>query len=90
MQDKKIKPLEDDLLTGVGGGSGGDHVCGLKEGQFPQQGTCFEVSRSISGLAFEEVCPYCNTWISMPEGVNLVVAHIFECSLYGYVKRETD
>jgi hypothetical protein len=88
MNDKKINiPLEDELLAGIGEGTGSDNGCSLQEGQFPRSGKCFEESRSIAGMVFKEVCPYCSIWTSMPEGTNLVVAHIFECTLYGYVKR---
>lgn len=88
MNDKKNKIiLEDQLLAGIGGGTGASGGCGLQEGDFPGRGKCFNESRSISGKDYQKSCPYCSTWTSLPEGANLVVAHIFECSLYGYVKR---
>ena len=88
VNDKKINiPLEDELLTGIGGGTGAGHGCGLQEGQFPGPGKCFNESRSIAGLVFQPACPYCSIWTSLPEGADLAVAHIFECTLHGYVKR---
>ena len=88
-------PLDDERpggMDGVGGaGAGGDtgagNGCGLQENQFPRPGKCFNESRSISGIVFQQTCPYCSIWTSLPEGADLVVAHLLECSLYGYVKR---
>lgn len=88
MSDKKSNtPLDDELLTGIGGGTGAGNGCGLEERDFPRLEKCFQKSRSIAGVVFQQACPYCNIWTSMPEGANLEVAHIFECNLYGYVKR---
>ena len=88
MNDKKKNiPLEDELLAGISGGIGESNGCGLQEGQFPRPGKCFDESRSFSGMVFKHACPYCSIWTSLPEGVNLVVTHIFECTLNGYVKR---
>jgi hypothetical protein len=85
--DKKSTiPLEDELLAGIGGGIGAGNNCGLQEGQFPRPGKCFNESRSIS-VVFQQACLYCSIWTSLPEGVDLVVSHIFECTLHGYVKR---
>ena len=83
-------PLEDKPLAGIGGDTGAGNSCGLQEGQFPKPGKCFEESRSIPGVVFKQACPYCSIWTSLPEGAKLVVAHIFECTLYGYVKRDTE
>jgi hypothetical protein len=85
--NKNNKPLEDELLAGIGGGTGAGNGCGLEEGQFPGSGKCFKESKFISGMVFEPACPYCSIFTSMPEGADLIVAHIFECTLYGYVKR---
>jgi hypothetical protein len=92
MTDKKINtiPLEDDKLAGIGGGTGAGNDCDLQEVQFPRPGKCFNESMSISGMVFQQACPYCSIWTSLPEGADLVVAHIFECTLYGYVKRVTE
>ena len=91
MNDKKTNvPLEDDLLTGIGGGLGGTAGCGVAEEEFPRLGKCFTEERSISGKDYKAACPYCSIYTSMPEGANLVVAHMFECALYGYVNRVTD
>lgn len=94
MNDKKINiPLEDERPAGIDGsaGAGEDagagNGCGLPEGQFPRPGKCFNESRSISGMVFQQTCPYCSIWTSLPEGADLVIAHLLECSLYGYVKR---
>ncbi|MDD4238774.1 MAG: hypothetical protein PHT62_09510 [Desulfotomaculaceae bacterium] len=88
MNDKKSNmPLEDELLAGIGGGTGAGNGCGLLEEHFPRPGKCFNESRSVSGMVFQQACPYCSIWTSLPEGANLLVAHIFECTLYGYVKR---
>ncbi|MDD2421264.1 MAG: hypothetical protein PHU78_03840 [Heliobacteriaceae bacterium] len=88
MNDKKSNiSLEDELAADICGGTGAGNGCGVLEGQFPRPGNCFDESRSIAGLVFKQVCPYCSIWTSMPEGANLEVAHIFECTLYGYVKR---
>jgi hypothetical protein len=80
-------PLGDGLLSGISGGLGGGSDCGLEERDFPKPGKCFQISSSIAGAVFNEACPYCNIWTSLPEGVNLQVSHIFECNLYGHVKR---
>ncbi|MBP7331150.1 MAG: hypothetical protein KBA08_02375 [Firmicutes bacterium] len=92
MSDKKIKtiPLDDELLANIGGGTGAGNDCCLQEGEFPRPGKCFNESGSMSGRVLQPACPYCRTWTSLPEGANLVVAHIFECTLYGYVKRDTE
>ncbi len=88
MNDKKINiPLEDEMLAGIGGDTGTGNSCGLQEGHFPSLGKCFNESRSISGMVFQQACPYCSIWTSLPEGANLIVARIFECTLHGYVKR---
>lgn len=88
MNDKKSNiPLEDELLAGIGGGTGAGNGCGLQEGHFPRPGKCFNKSRSIAGIVFQPACPYCSILTLLPEGANLVVAHIFECTLYGYEKR---
>lgn len=91
MKTKKSDlPLDDVLLAGVGGGAGADSSCGLTETQFPQAGKCMLQSNSALGLVFKQLCPYCMIFTSAPEGENLTVAHIFECILYGYVKRLTE
>lgn len=79
--------VDDGLLAGISGGTGAGKDCGLQEGQFPMPGKCFNASRSISGTIFQQACPYCGIWTSLPEGVDLAVAHIFECAALGYVKR---
>ncbi|MDD4169459.1 MAG: hypothetical protein PHD36_04235 [Desulfotomaculaceae bacterium] len=88
MNDKKSnKPLEDELLAGISGGTGAGHDCGLQEGEFPSPGRCFNKRWTSSGMVYRRACPHCSIWTSLPEGVNLVVANIFECTLLGYVKR---
>lgn len=87
MNDKKNNiPLDDELLAGIGGGSGGID-CGLQEIDFPKLGKCFQKSNSNTGVVFQSVCPHCCIVTSMPEGVNLEVSYIFDCTLYGYAKR---
>ncbi len=88
INDKKSNiPLEDDLLLGVAGGLGAGNGCDVREGQFPKLGKCLADSRTLSGMVFSQVCPYCTISTSLPEGANLVVAHMLECTRYGYVKR---
>lgn len=88
MDDKESnKPLDDELLAGISGGTGAGKGCGLQEGQFPRARKCFNESRSISGMVYWEDCPHCSIWTSLPEGTDLVITHIFECTLHGYVKR---
>lgn len=88
MNDKKNNiPLEDELLAGISGGTGAGTDCGVEETDFPKMGKCFKKSSSLAGVVFQQACPYCSIWTSLPEGAKLQVAHIFECNLYGYVKR---
>ena len=91
MNDKKHNmPLEDELLADIVGGTGAGNGRGLQEGQFPGQGKCYNEDSPISGKVYKQACSYCSIWTSLPEGADLVVAHIFECNFYGYVKRVTE
>ncbi len=85
--NNKYVPLEDELLQGVSGGAPPGYDCNLGEDEFPKQGKCYDQGRSVSGKVIKGICPYCRIFTSLPEGADLVVAQMFECSLYGYVKR---
>lgn len=80
-------PLDDDLLSGIAGGLEAGHGCDVQEGQFPLLGRCLAESSSIVGKALSQVCPHCSISTSLPEGASLVVAHMLECTMCGYVKR---
>ena len=80
-------PLSDDQLDDIGGGIGHGGDCGVSEEGFPQLGKCCAKSASISGSVYQQRCPHCSIWSSLPDGASLEVSHIFECALYGYGKR---
>ena len=80
-------PLSDNQLDDIGGGIGHSDDCGVPEGQFPNLGKCYNKGNSILGTVYKKVCPYCSIWSSLPEGTNLAVTYILECTLHGYGKR---
>lgn len=61
--------------------------CGVLEEEFPIVGECFNKRLTVSGTVYDKHCIYCSIWSSLPTGENLIITHIFECSLYGYCKR---
>jgi len=64
--------------------------CRVTEEAFPCLGKCCIKNSSLPGDAYKKNCPHCSIWTSLPDGSNLLVAHIFECSQYGYGKRVKD
>lgn len=78
--------LSDKQLDDIGGTAPGDD-CGVLEGEFPRIGKCCSKSTSISGTVYQEICPCCSIWSSLPDGTSLAVSYILECTLYGYGKR---
>lgn len=63
--------------------------CGVTEEMFPYIGKCCsKKSDSTYGDTYKGLCPCCSIWVSLPNGANLAVASIFECSVYGYGKRK--
>lgn len=80
-------PLSDDQLDDMGRGTNSISSCGVSEKQFPCMEKCCTKSASILGNVYVENCQNFSLWKSLPQGVDLTVAQIFECSLYGYCKR---
>ena len=80
-------PLSDEQLDDIGGGTNSSSSCGVFEKQFPCMEKCCTESALISGNVCVENCQNFSWWKSLPQGVDLTVAHIFECYLYGYCKR---
>lgn len=79
--------LSPDQLDDIGGCTNSISSCGVSEKQFPCMKKCCIKSAVISGNVYVENCQNFSSWKSLPQGVDLTVAHIFECSLYGYCKR---
>lgn len=61
--------------------------CCVSEEIFPCLGKCFRKIDTISGVAYEKLCPSCRIWTSLPTGANLTVTSIFECEERGFGKR---
>jgi hypothetical protein len=61
--------------------------CGVTENKFPCIGKCCDMSITTVGTAYQNICDCCDAWTSLPDGVSLEVATIFECSRYGYGRR---
>lgn len=61
--------------------------CDVLEEDFPCIEKCYAKIESISVTAYRYNCPYCNLWTSLPDGENLEITYIFDCSLLGYRKR---
>jgi hypothetical protein len=61
--------------------------CGVSEEQFPQMLKCCIYSGIGALQKYQSICPHCKAWTSLPNGLTLEVATIFECSLHGYGKR---
>lgn len=61
--------------------------CGVTEDQFPQMRICCIYSGIGALQKYQRICPHCKAWTSLPDGLTLKVATIFECSRYGYGKR---
>ncbi len=80
---KKYDALRDSLITN----SIPNGTCVVPEQQFPELGTCCRLKAGELNAAYEKICPNCGVWSSLPDGEDLSVSHIFECTLYGYGKR---
>lgn len=61
--------------------------CGVNEEQFPQMRQCCIYIGFGTLQKYQKICPYCKVWSSLPDGLTLEVATIFECIRYGYGKR---
>jgi lipoate synthase len=61
--------------------------CGVKEELFPCPGKCFRQSDAGFMAFYEKQCPYCRISTSLPGGVSLKTATIFECARLGYGRR---
>jgi hypothetical protein len=86
MGDKKTC-IPENAQSQVGGVKNGDLNCGVPEEQFPLNGKCCSKRISLSGTAYERLCPYCSIFTSIPVGESLMVSHIFECEQQLYAKR---
>ncbi len=76
----------DALCGGWKASSVPDGACVVPEQRFPELGTCCRLRMSEEN-AYEKICRYCDIWSSLPDGDNLSVSHLFECTLNGYGKR---
>lgn len=64
--------------------------CGVDEEMFPCMGKCCCKNDAVFMASYEKICPYCDISASLPYGVSLKIATIFECSRLGYGKRVTE
>ena len=64
-----------------------DGTCLVPEQQFPEIEICCRLKTGEGNAAYEKICPNCGVWSSLPDGEDLSVSHIFECTLCGYGKR---
>lgn len=68
-------------------GETGHENCGVKEEMFPCLGICCIKDNAVFKVSYVKVCPYCSISTSLPCGLSLRTATIFECSRLGYGKR---
>ena len=83
-------PISSDQPDYAGKDTGEGTDCGVDEEYFPTMGKCCGMANSTIAITFQEICPHCSVWTSLPNSVSLEVTTIFECSRYGYGKRKKE
>lgn len=61
--------------------------CEVTEAHFPCIGKCCSSPGEAAWFQYEKICPYCEIWISLPDGASLSITTIFECGKLGFGKR---